>query len=283
MRFRWLKAVYLACTLTGFSIQAQEVELKGSLTQGGLVIGHLGDLTNVSLNGKTLRHTKDGYFVFGFARDAAPTAELNWTDRNGQSYSKVIKVAQREFKIDRVNGVEKKYVSPPEAVLERIRNDSKKVTEARSGFSEKRFFLDPFYQPAEGRISGVYGSQRVFNGVPKNPHYGLDIANKIGTHVYAPASGTVVLAEPDLYYSGGTVIIDHGFGVTSTYLHLSKLHVKAGDEVTTGKHFADIGATGRVTGPHLDWRLNWFNERLDPALIMKETLAVKEAKNDVKR
>ncbi|WMN61526.1 M23 family metallopeptidase [Pseudoalteromonas xiamenensis] len=269
--------------MTGFSIQAQEVELKGSLTQGGLVIGHLGDLTNVSLNGKTLRHTKDGYFVFGFARDAAPTAELNWTDRNGQSYSKVIKVAQREFKIDRVNGVEKKYVSPPEAVLERIRNDSKKVTEARSGFSEKRFFLDPFYQPAEGRISGVYGSQRVFNGVPKNPHYGLDIANKIGTHVYAPASGTVVLAEPDLYYSGGTVIIDHGFGVTSTYLHLSKLHVKAGDEVTTGKHFADIGATGRVTGPHLDWRLNWFNERLDPALIMKETLAVKEAKNDVKR
>lgn len=143
-------------------------------------------------------------------------------------------------------------------MLKRIREEAQAVSKARQGNSDLLFFKDPVFRPAKGRISGVYGSQRYFNGEPKRPHFGLDIANKTGEPVLAPVSGKVVFANPDLYYSGGTLIIDHGHGITSTYIHLSKLDVKVGDTVKTGDKIAEIGATGRVTGPHLDWRFNWF-------------------------
>jgi murein DD-endopeptidase MepM/ murein hydrolase activator NlpD len=177
-------------------------------------------------------------------------------------------IVQREYKVDKVNGVASKYVSPPESVLKRIRNDSAIVKQARAGLSFRTDFTNSVTKPAQGRTSGVYGSQRVFNGVPKRPHFGMDIAAKTGTKVIAPWSGKVMLAEPDLYYSGGTLIVDHGMGITTTYIHLSALHVKAGDVVEQGQLVAEIGATGRVTGPHLDWRLNWFNRRLDPQLLL---------------
>lgn len=254
---------------------ASEVELKGTLTQGALIVGHVKNASSVFLDGKPLKLTKEGQFVFGFARDAKSQAVLSWIVQ-GKEYSKTLNVTSREYKIDRVNGVESKYVSPPKEVLARIKSDSQKVAAVRAQVSEHTYFLSPFYRPAEGRISGVYGSQRIFNGVPKNPHYGLDIANKTGTPVYAPAPGTVVLVD-DLYYSGNTVIVDHGMGVTSTFIHLNKTYVKVGDKLKIGTHFADIGATGRVTGPHLDWRINWLDERLDPALVMLDKLAVKEA------
>lgn len=259
-----------------FFADASEVVLKGPMTQGALIVGQIENVSSVNLDGQDLPLTNDGRFVFGFGRDAKEHAVLNWTV-DGKQFSKTMTVRPREYKIDRVNGVESKYVSPPDEVLNRIKSDNLKVAKARANKSNDTYFLSPFFKPAEGRISGVYGSQRVFNGVPKNPHYGLDIANKTGTPVYAPASGTVVLVE-DLYFSGNTVIVDHGFGVTSTYLHLNKTYVKVGDKLQTGMHFADIGATGRVTGPHLDWRINWRNERLDPALVMVDKLAVKEAK-----
>ena len=154
------------------------------------------------------------------------------------------------------------------AVLTRIKDDNRAVGKARALRDERIGFMQQFIWPAEGRISGVYGSQRVLNGKPKNPHYGVDVAGPVGQPVYAPADGVITLYHPDLYYSGGTLIMDHGHGITSTFLHLSKGHVKKGQVVKQGDLIAEIGATGRVTGPHLDWRMNWLNQRVDPALLV---------------
>lgn len=268
-----LKAALFALVGLTASVSSMALELKGSLTQGGMIIGKLDKPNSVYFNSKALKITKEGEFVFGFGRDADTKHTLTWVDQLGKQHTQDIVITKREYKIDRITGVEKKYVSPPDSVLARIKDDAKRVRVARSSESDFTYFKDTVLRPAKGRISGVYGSQRFFNGKPRNPHFGLDIANKTGTPVWAPLAGKVVMADPDLYYSGGTVIIDHGHGITSTYIHLNKIHVNVGDKVNVGDHFADIGATGRVTGPHLDWRFNWFNERLDPALLMTDKLA----------
>ncbi|WP_404340142.1 M23 family metallopeptidase [Pseudoalteromonas mariniglutinosa] len=270
---KFVALILLICVLS-FPVNA--LELKGYLTQGGLVTGSIAGVKSVSFNGERLKLTDKGEFVFGFGRDADTHHQLSWLDREGKVHNQAIVITQRDYQIDKITGVAKKYVSPPKEVSERISREAVAVKQARKVNSDLNFFLDPVYKPAVGRISGVYGSQRYFNGEPRRPHFGLDIANKIGSPVYAPLSGSVVFAENDLYYSGGTLILDHGHGVTSTYIHLSKLNVKVGDTITTGDKIAEIGATGRVTGPHLDWRFNWKNERLDPALMMIDTLANKK-------
>jgi murein DD-endopeptidase MepM/ murein hydrolase activator NlpD len=271
-----LKSLLVSALIASFSFSALAVELKGHLTQGGLVTGQLNNVKSVSLNGKPLKLSDTGLFVFGFGRDAKPNHTLSWVDKSGKNHSQDLVITLRDYNIDKITGVAKKYVSPPKAVSERISREAVAVRKARAVNSDLEYFLQPVLRPAEGRISGVYGSQRYFNGEPRRPHFGLDIANKTGSPVYAPISGTVVFAEPDLYYSGGTLILDHGHGVTSTYIHLSKLDVKVGDKITQGMKVAEIGATGRVTGPHLDWRFNWQDERLDPALLMQDTLANKK-------
>jgi len=271
-----LKSLLVSALIASFSFSALAVELKGHLTQGGLVTGQLNNVKSVSLNGKPLKLSDTGLFVFGFGRDAKPNHTLSWVDKSGKNHSQDLVITLRDYNIDKITGVAKKYVSPPKAVSERISREAVAVRKARAVDSDLEYFLQPVLRPAEGRISGVYGSQRYFNGEPRRPHFGLDIANKTGSPVYAPISGTVVFAEPDLYYSGGTLILDHGHGVTSTYIHLSKLDVKVGDKITQGMKVAEIGATGRVTGPHLDWRFNWQGERLDPALLMQDTLANKK-------
>jgi len=271
-----LKSLLVSALIVSTSFSAIALELKGHLTQGGLVTGQLDNAKSVSLNGKSLKLADNGLFVFGFGRDAKPVHTLSWVDKTGKSHSQDLVITLRDYNIDKITGVAKKYVSPPKAVSERISREAVAVRKARAVNSDLEYFLQPVLRPAEGRISGVYGSQRYFNGEPRRPHFGLDIANKTGSPVYAPISGTVVFAEPDLYYSGGTLILDHGHGVTSTYIHLSKLDVKVGDKITQGMKVAEIGATGRVTGPHLDWRFNWQGERLDPALLMQDTLANKK-------
>ena len=268
-----MRKLILATVFASLSFSSYSVELKGNLTQGGLVVGTLEDASNVSFNGEPLKITKAGQFVFGFGRDANLTHNLTWVDKHGKAQQQQITITKRDYDIDKITGVAKKYVSPPKEVSQRITRDAVAVKKARKVDSDLVYFLDPVYKPAQGRISGVYGSQRYFNGKPRRPHFGLDIANKTGSPVYAPVSGSVVFADNDLYYSGGTLILDHGHGVTSTYIHLSKLDVKVGQMVTRGDKVAEIGATGRVTGPHLDWRFNWKNERLDPALMMLDTLA----------
>ncbi|KPZ51960.1 M23 family metallopeptidase [Pseudoalteromonas sp. P1-25] len=271
-----LKTLLATALVTTTCFSALALELKGHLTQGGLVTGKLENVKTVSLDGKTLKLTQNGDFVFGFGRDAESKHTLEWVDRNGKTHTQDLMITKRDYKIDKITGVAKKYVSPPKEVSARISREAQAIRKARAVNSDLQYFLDPVLKPAQGRISGVYGSQRYFNGEPRRPHFGLDIANKTGSPVYAPISGTVVFADPDLYYSGGTLIIDHGHGVTSTYIHLSKLDVKVGDTITQGDKVAEIGATGRVTGPHLDWRFNWEGERLDPALLMQDKLANKK-------
>lgn len=265
--FRFLFTILGGVTL-GFKALAVTLELKGPLTQGALIVGQTDPGAQVWLDDVPVRVAKDGHFVIGFGRDAPPDHQVRARGADGTEVSRALKIEKRQYRIQRITGVAKKYVSPPPETLARIRDDNRRVREARSHFTERLDFLGPYVSPADGPISGVYGSQRYFNGKPRRPHYGLDIAAPVGAPVRAVAGGIVRLAEPDLYFSGGTIIIDHGFGVTTSYLHLSEVGVKEGEEVRVGQLIGKVGKTGRVTGAHLDWRLNWFQERLDPALVV---------------
>ena len=247
---------------------AEGLELKGELTQGSLIRGQVPVGHQVWLNDKPLKISPDGYFAFGFGRDAELTQQLKWSDNQGVQHTQSLQLLARTYNIQKIEGIPSKYVSPPEEVSERIKLDNQQVAKARKLNDARSDFYQDFIWPAAGPISGVYGSQRVFNGTPKRPHFGVDVASPTGTSVYAPANGIVTLFVPDMYYSGGTMVIDHGHGVSSTFLHLSKGHIKAGTIVKQGDLVAEIGATGRATGPHLDWRINWFKERLDPALLV---------------
>jgi murein DD-endopeptidase MepM/ murein hydrolase activator NlpD len=262
-------AVLLCFLPLTVSAQLGKLDLVGQTKQGGLLIGTSNmDIASAKIGSVTVPiHENKRLLVFGFGRDADSRSVLTVNFVDGTTIERELTIERRVYDIDEVNGVASKYVSPPESVLKRIRNDTKNVKQAREKMTFRKDFLAPIIQPAQGRISGVYGSQRVFNGVPKRPHFGLDIAAPTGTEVIAPWDGVVVLSEPDMYYSGGTLIIDHGMGITTTYIHLSKLDVAVGDEVKQGNKIAEIGATGRVTGPHLDWRMNWFSRRLDPQLL----------------
>lgn len=250
------------------------VTLHGKLTQGALLRGKTQPGAKIWLgqgeNRKAVQVSKEGYFALGFGRTAALLQTLQWQLPGETRHSTQLTLQKREYNIQKINGLPQKMVTPPEAVLARIKQDNRAVGEARALRDARTGFMQQFIWPAEGRISGVYGSQRVLNGKPKNPHYGVDVAGPVGQPVYAPADGVVTLYHPDLYYSGGTLILDHGHGITSTFLHLSKGHVTKGQAVKQGDLIAEIGATGRVTGPHLDWRMNWLNQRIDPALLVPE-------------
>lgn len=248
-------------------VSEQPTFLHGNFAPGGLVRGQLRGISQLMLNDKPIRFNEQGQFVFGFGRDAVGKQRLTWA-AGGAKYSYEFDVVAREYQTQSIEGVASKYVQPPQTVLDRIRRDNEQIKQARSNYFAENFVTDGFMQPATGAITGVYGSQRIFNGVPKRPHYGLDIAGPIGAPVYAPAAGIVTLWHDDMYYSGGTLIIDHGLGVTSTFIHLDSSEVSEGMRVEKGQLVARIGNTGRTTGPHLDWRINWFSERLDPAMLL---------------
>ncbi|MDO8862143.1 M23 family metallopeptidase [Haliea sp. E1-2-M8] len=243
------------------------IELQGQLQQGGLVWGQAAAGSTVSLDGQTLDVLADGTFLAGFGRNAARAAELVVGDCRQN-----LAVASREYNIQRVEGVPQQTVTPPPEVLERIARERELVSAAKARRLARPDLLADalagFSWPVQGRISGVYGSQRVYNGTPGNPHYGVDVAVPTGTIVRAPTAGVVTLAEPDLFYSGGTIILDHGYRLSSSFLHLSKVRVAVGDEVQAGDIIGEVGATGRATGPHLDWRMAWRNERVDPQFLV---------------
>ncbi|HEU0237368.1 MAG TPA: M23 family metallopeptidase, partial [Candidatus Limnocylindrales bacterium] len=178
-----------------------------------------------------------------------------------------LSIQQRAYDIQRVDGLPQEKVTPPEEVLARIAAEQAMVEEVRKVDRPEPWFETGFVWPVVGPISGIYGSQRILNGEPRWPHYGVDVVAPEGTPVVAPADGLVVLVNPDMYYSGGTVVLDHGFGLTSAYLHLKEISVEEGQTLRQGDRLGSVGATGRVTGAHLDWRFNWFDERLDPVLI----------------
>ncbi len=243
-------------------------DLRGSFTQGGLVIGTTAPASKVRLDGEAVRVGEKGEFLFGFNRDAGPEAILEIESPDGRIERRVLSVSAREYDIQRIEGLPQKLVTPPPDVTARIRREGAAITEARMRDTAVPYFASGFIWPAKGRISGVYGSQRILNGEPKRPHYGIDIAGPVGTPVVAPADGVVRLAEPDLYYSGGTIILDHGHGLSSAFLHMASVTVKRGDVIRQGDPLGTLGATGRATGPHLDWRINWFDRRLDAGLLV---------------
>jgi len=246
-----------------------EIQLSGEIKQGGLLLGKTSPDNTVTLDGEKLTVSVNGDFVFGFGRDDESTHNLLIVNPQGKTEKKTLKPAKREYKIQRIEGIAKKIMSPDPKAVTRAKKDSAQVRKARSNLSKQSSFAQGFIAPSNGIITGVYGSQRFYNGKPKSPHYGLDYAGDTGDAVKAPADGTVILYVGDMFYSGGTMIIDHGQGITSSFLHLSKSYVKAGDKVKKGQVVAAIGSSGRATGPHLDWRINWFQVRLDPALVLK--------------
>ncbi|MGF1630584.1 MAG: M23 family metallopeptidase [Kiloniellaceae bacterium] len=248
--------------------QAAELTLKGPFIQGGLIFGQTQPGAQARLDGKPLRMTADGRFIFGFGRDAAERATLEVTMADGAVTTRELEVARRDYDIQRIDGIAQDYVTPPDGVLARIRADSEAAAKARTTDRPETDFDSGFVWPAQGRISGVYGSQRILNGEPRQPHYGVDIAGPVGTPIMAPADGVVTLAHPDMYFSGATLIIDHGHGLSSTFLHLEKIAVMEGQRVRQGEVVALMGKSGRVTGPHLDWRMNWGDERIDPTLLV---------------
>ncbi len=243
------------------------IVLNGKFTQGALLRGQAPAGAKVTLNGETVQTNKDGKFVVGFEREAPLQQMLVVKLDNGQKWQRDITLEKREYNIQRIDGLEQKMVSPPAEVTARIKKDNINVANARSGNTDLDALFTRFEWPAKGVISGVYGSQRILNGVPKWPHYGLDIANETGTPVYAPVDGVVTMAD-DLYYSGNTLILDHGMRVFSTFLHMDTITVEVGETVKQGEQIGTIGSTGRSTGPHLDWRINLGNTRLDPQTII---------------
>lgn len=242
--------------------------LKGEAVQGGLLIAQTNPGARVEVDGTPVAVTDDGYFMFGFGRFDEANKTLSITHQ-GQGYQTTVPVQTREFPTERIDGLPPAKVNPPAERLARIAKEQAQVKAARAVWSERRDFLASFIWPSTGRVSGVYGSRRILNGEPKRPHYGMDIANVTGTAVVAPAGGVVTMAVDDHYYTGGTIIIDHGYGLNSTYLHLSQVNVSEGQVLEQGQKIGEIGATGRATGPHLDWRLNIGTDlRLDPQLII---------------
>ena len=250
------------------NINDTKIILEGNFVQGGLVKGKVNKDLDVKFKEKVLRKTSDGRFVIGFGRDHPKEANLYFFI-NQNWILKKLDIKQRKYKTQVINGLEKKMVTPPKSFWDRIKKENKVIKEVRSLDSDVDFIFQKFDWPTKGIISGVFGSQRILNGKPKRPHYGVDIAAPEGTDILAPTEAIVRMAEKDLYYTGGTVMLDHGHGVTSVYSHLSSINVKVGDKINKDQKIGEVGSTGRSTGPHLDWRINWFSERLDPTLFIK--------------
>ncbi|MGB4054471.1 MAG: M23 family metallopeptidase [Porticoccaceae bacterium] len=255
--------------VSGMVVAESAIEWRGSWQQGALLLGRVKPGQVVTYGGESLETTSQGYFLLGLDREAGPVSRVTVRNADGTEVNEEQRVAARSYAIQRVNGVPQKTVEPAPEDLARIASDQKLVNNARKVTSNETGFLNGFVAPIEGPVTGVYGSQRVYNGIPKSPHYGVDYAAPKGAIVRAPASGVVRLAHKDLFYSGGTLIIDHGHNLTSSFLHLSDILVSAGMHVERGDIIAKVGATGRATGPHLDWRMNWRDVRVDPQLVLQ--------------
>jgi biotin carboxyl carrier protein len=240
-----------------------------SVPQGALVFGRVPPGSRVEHAGRALRVTPYGTVAFGLGRDEIGPAEVSVMPPDGSRHVARIQVMPRDWPIERVNGVPPATVNPPPAIAARIAREQALVTAARARDDARVGFAERFIAPVAGRTSGRFGRQRVYNGQPGAAHSGMDIAAPTGTPVRAPASGVVTFTAPDLYLTGGTVLLDHGHGVSSNFLHLSRIDVRVGDAVRQGEVIGAVGATGRATGPHLHWGMNWFDVRIDPQLVLE--------------
>ena len=248
-----------------FNVNA--TEFKGKFIQGHFIIGQTEPNSKIIIDKKEIKVSKNGFFVFGIDRDRKFDILITKIS-NGKKEKIVKKVFKRKYKIQKIDGLPENKVTPPEEVYKRIKKENNAIGEARAINSDLTYFKNKFIMPLDGIITGVYGSQRILNGKPKWPHYGIDIAAKQGTHIKSSADGIVTMAEDDLYYTGGTVIMDHGHGISTIYSHLENVLVSVGDKINQGDIIGTVGSTGRSTGPHLDFRVNWFQTRLDPMTVL---------------
>lgn len=251
-----------------FAVSVQALEIQGEWQQGATLFGRVAPGTQIEFLERQVRVSDEGLFVIGLGRDAEAEAVLTLIEPDGERRELRYPVEQREYKIQRIEGVPQKTVTPDPEQVARSRREAAMAWKARQLDDARTDFAQTFEWPLIGPITGVYGSQRYFNGEPRAPHYGIDIAAPTGTPVKAPAAGLVTLVHEDMFFSGGTLIVDHGHGLSSTFIHLHKILVEEGEQVEQGDVIAQVGATGRVTGAHLDWRMNWFDQRLDPQLLM---------------
>ena len=262
------KIIKFSLLIFFISFKSYAVEFNGKFIQGHYIIGKTDPNSTVIIDKKRVKVSKDGYFAFGLDRERKYDVVIK-INKDGNTNTIVKKVQKRKYNIQRIDGLEEKKVTPPEEVYERIKNENKLIAEAREINSDLDFFKDKFILPLENAIiTGVYGSQRILNGKPRWPHYGIDFAGDLGTPIKAMADGIVTLAEKNLYYTGATLIFDHGHGISTLYMHLDEIFVEKGDIVKQGDIIGTVGSSGRSTGPHLDVRLNWFGTRLDPATVL---------------
>ena len=250
------------------SSSAFAIDFEGKFRQGHFIIGKTEPKSKIWIDKKPVKVSTDGFFVFGIDRDRKYDVII--TMMNGGKKEKIVKkIQKREYKIQRIDGLPEKKVTPPKEVYDRIKKENKIISDARSINSNLTFFKNKFIPPLEKAIiTGVYGSQRILNGKPKWPHYGIDFAAKEGTKIKAMLDGTATMVEADLFYTGGTLIFDHGHGISTLYMHMQKIYVKKGQKVKQGEIIGTVGSTGRSTGAHLDVRLNWFGTRLDPMTFL---------------
>ena len=251
-----------------FTQNSFAVEFNGKFIQGHFIIGKTNPNSKVIIDKKKIKVSKDGFFAFGIDRDRKYDVVIKITTE-GNTQKLVKKVQKRKYNIQRIDGLEEKKVTPPEEVYERIKKENKLIAQAREINSDLDFFKDKFILPLDNAIiTGVYGSQRILNGKPRWPHYGIDFAGDLGTPIKAMADGVVTLVENDLYFTGATLIFDHGHGISTLYMHMNEIFVQKGDIIKKGEIIGTVGSSGRSTGPHLDVRLNWFGTRLDPATVL---------------
>ncbi|WP_370300303.1 M23 family metallopeptidase [Abyssibacter sp.] len=270
-------ALLIGTTLAAPAWAEPTLALRDDVTQGAMVRGATSAGATVTMNGQSLPVSAEGAFVFAVARAFEGDVTLRATDVDGSTAELIVPVANREFEVQRIDGLPQDKVTPPrtQEVQDRIWQDVVQIRKGRGVESQRTDFTEAFLWPVDGIVTGVFGSQRILNGTPKSPHSGLDIAGDTGTPVLAPAGGVVTLWHPDMYFTGGTLIVDHGHGITSTFIHLSDTLVAEGDVVTQGQAIAKVGATGRATGPHLHWSMNWGKVRIDPQLLLPERDATK--------
>ena len=243
------------------------IEFTGKFFQGHFILGKTDPNSKIKIDGKNIKVSKEGYFVFGIDRDRKFDILIT-KFLNDKKENITKRVYKRKYNIQRINGLPENKVTPPESVYKRIKKENGKIGEARAINSDLNYFSKKFIMPVEGIISGVYGSQRILNGKPRWPHYGIDIAAKKGTPIKSSGTGVVTMAEKDLYYTGGTIIMDHGHGISTIYSHLENVMVNVGDLIKQGDLIGTVGSTGRSTGPHLDFRINWFQTRHDPMSVL---------------
>jgi len=270
MKFR-LRHILIFITFLTVLTYSQQIELYGTLKPGYLIVGKVNNAKAVMLDNRPLDMDTSGIFIFGFDRDAKGTHILKVVLDNKKSVIKKLKLKKRKYKIQRINRIKQSLVTPPKKALKRIKQESLKMKKVRKQVGKLKvpYFEQGFIRPVKGgNLTSVYGSQRILNGIPKSPHNGIDISVPKGTPVKAASGGKILIAGNKFYYNGNFVLIDHGFGLTTVYLHFSKLNVKAGQKVKKGDIIGYIGSTGRTTGPHLHWGAKWYNKRIDPMSLL---------------